>query len=93
MNLYKFSLLLISAVSLISCSSADKEKDPFAPDASDNESSHEAEQTKDQMAQQVAALQSDWDYSTERGPTKWSEISDDYKTCGLGELQSPIDLR
>jgi len=34
-----------------------------------------------------------WTYSGDTGPSRWSALEADYKSCGLGKLQSPIDIR
>ena len=34
-----------------------------------------------------------WSYSGDTGPPRWSALEADYKECGLGKLQSPIDIR
>jgi carbonic anhydrase len=34
-----------------------------------------------------------WDYSGERGPDQWGELSSDYAACRQGQEQSPIELR
>jgi carbonic anhydrase len=34
----------------------------------------------------------DWDYSTERGPEQWGELSPDYVLAAIGRSQSPIDI-
>jgi carbonic anhydrase len=40
------------------------------------------------------ASEAHWSYGKEHGgPAKWSELSPEYATCGLGKLQSPIDIR
>lgn len=33
-----------------------------------------------------------WDYSTDRGPEKWGELSPDYVLAAIGRSQSPIDI-
>jgi carbonic anhydrase len=33
-----------------------------------------------------------WDYSQERGPEKWGELSPDYVLAAIGSSQSPIDI-
>jgi carbonic anhydrase len=33
-----------------------------------------------------------WDYSTERGPEQWGELSPDYVLAAIGRSQSPIDI-
>lgn len=33
-----------------------------------------------------------WDYSGELAPETWGDISDEYKVCKNGQMQSPIDL-
>lgn len=36
---------------------------------------------------------SQWQYSGDKGPENWGELSDDYSICALGVNQSPIDIR
>lgn len=33
-----------------------------------------------------------WSYSGETGPDHWGDLSEPFKTCKLGRMQSPIDL-
>jgi carbonic anhydrase len=33
-----------------------------------------------------------WSYEGERGPEHWGDLSPDYHACGMGRMQSPIDL-
>lgn len=34
-----------------------------------------------------------WGYAGDLGPDRWAELSPDYKLCGQGTRQSPIDIR
>ena len=34
-----------------------------------------------------------WSYQGSTGPANWAGLESDYKSCGLGKLQSPIDIR
>jgi carbonic anhydrase len=34
-----------------------------------------------------------WAYSGPTGPNKWGEIDEQFGTCSLGQVQSPIDIR
>ncbi len=34
-----------------------------------------------------------WSYSGETGPGKWAALESDYSACGIGKMQSPIDIR
>lgn len=34
-----------------------------------------------------------WDYEGKAGAAKWGKLSEDYAVCGLGDRQSPIDIR
>jgi carbonic anhydrase len=34
-----------------------------------------------------------WGYSGSTGPTHWATLEKDFKTCGAGKRQSPIDIR
>lgn len=34
-----------------------------------------------------------WGYVGDNGPAHWGELSPDYRVCGWGQQQSPIDLR
>ena len=34
-----------------------------------------------------------WSYSGHSGPAHWSEMEGEYRSCGLGKLQSPVDIR
>ena len=33
-----------------------------------------------------------WDYDGDNGPDNWDELSRDYRKCGLGQKQSPINI-
>lgn len=33
-----------------------------------------------------------WDYDGREGPSRWASLDKDYATCGVGKLQSPIDI-
>jgi carbonic anhydrase len=35
---------------------------------------------------------SDWDYSGEGAPENWGKLSEEYKLCEIGEMQSPINI-
>lgn len=35
----------------------------------------------------------EWDYEGAKGPAKWASLKKDYSSCGLGQHQSPIDIR
>jgi len=35
---------------------------------------------------------SHWGYAGEVGPNRWGQMSDEFKTCGVGTRQSPIDV-
>lgn len=34
-----------------------------------------------------------WGYAGDLGPDRWAELSPEYRLCGLGTRQSPIDIR
>lgn len=34
-----------------------------------------------------------WDYQGSEGPARWHELNPEFKLCGLGQRQSPIDIR
>lgn len=34
-----------------------------------------------------------WEYEGEHGPGHWGEMKADYHTCGVGTVQSPIDIK
>ena len=34
-----------------------------------------------------------WSYSGDTGPPKWAALESDYSACGVGKMQSPIDIR
>jgi len=40
----------------------------------------------------VASGTAPWSYGGVDGPAHWGQLAGDYKTCGLGKHQSPIDL-
>lgn len=52
--------------------------------------------TSQQSSQDEAKIQDEtkpkWDYSAERGPEKWGELSPDYVLAAIGRSQSPIDI-
>ncbi|MBL4613841.1 MAG: carbonic anhydrase family protein [Magnetovibrio sp.] len=33
-----------------------------------------------------------WGYGGDEGPAKWGDLSPDFKVCGSGKMQSPVDL-
>jgi len=33
-----------------------------------------------------------WSYEGHAGPAHWGELSPEFKTCGMGKMQSPVDL-
>ena len=33
-----------------------------------------------------------WSYEGQEGPTAWSRLSPEYAACGIGKMQSPIDI-
>jgi len=40
-----------------------------------------------------AASEHHWSYSGDTGPAQWAALESDYSACGIGKLQSPIDIR
>ncbi len=45
------------------------------------------------IAASPALASTHWGYGPEHGgPAKWSELDPEFATCGLGKLQSPIDI-
>jgi len=34
-----------------------------------------------------------WSYSGKTGPTHWAELDEQFKACGAGKSQSPVDIR
>jgi carbonic anhydrase len=42
---------------------------------------------------QKSAAHGHWSYQGETGPAHWHELNPEFKQCGLGERQSPIDIR
>ena len=34
-----------------------------------------------------------WSYSGDTGPAQWAALESDYGACGVGKMQSPIDIR
>ena len=39
-----------------------------------------------------AAGEHHWSYSGDTGPAQWATLESDYNACGIGKLQSPIDI-
>ncbi len=44
------------------------------------------------FASQAWAVGSHWEYEGEYGPTKWASMEPNFKTCGIGKRQSPINI-
>lgn len=44
------------------------------------------------FASQAWAVGSHWDYEGEYGPAKWANMEPNFKTCGMGKRQSPINI-
>lgn len=42
---------------------------------------------------QVRAQGEHWSYSGHHGPASWAEVDQEFATCKLGKIQSPIDIR
>jgi len=40
-----------------------------------------------------AAGEHHWSYSGDTGPAQWAALESDYTACGIGKLQSPIDIQ
>jgi carbonic anhydrase len=34
-----------------------------------------------------------WSYSGDTGPAQWAALESDYIACGVGKMQSPIDIQ
>lgn len=41
----------------------------------------------------LAAQSAHWDYAGKTGPDAWPKLSPEYRTCGTGHEQSPMDIR
>jgi carbonic anhydrase len=39
------------------------------------------------------AGQAHWSYSSDGGPAEWARMKPEFATCGIGQRQSPIDIR
>lgn len=52
-----------------------------------------AAETKHAAAAGHAGAKPHWGYGGEGAPEKWSELSPEYRTCGFGMEQTPVDLR
>lgn len=48
---------------------------------------------KDEAAAPPPAPHVHWDYEGKAGAGKWGTLSEEYAVCGIGERQSPIDIR
>lgn len=53
--------------------------------------SRQAGKSQDKHAK--AAGHGHWSYQGETGPQHWHELNPEFKQCGIGERQSPIDIR
>lgn len=54
-------------------------------------STRKAKATKEEAAHHPAEVH--WTYSGKMGAAKWGTLSDKFATCGIGQRQSPIDIR
>ena len=79
-----------------------------AQDASSSEKKHEqvattpshGEEAKEEETGHGAAAEEEekgghgvkWGYEGKTGPSRWAKLSKDYRLCGIGETQSPIDI-
>jgi carbonic anhydrase len=43
-------------------------------------------------APSCAAADANWSYTGPNGPPKWAKLDKSFATCGVGKLQSPIDI-
>ncbi len=64
-------------------------------------SSHGDEEAKEEESGHGAAAEEEekkgghgvrWGYEGKTGPSRWAKLSKDYRLCGIGETQSPIDI-
>lgn len=98
MNLSKILFVLpLSFVLVSGCGSSEKQDTPTpTPKVEIKE-----EAPKTVKSEPVAKMEnksrhpydSDWGYGKDNGPGKWGKLSEDYKICSSGELQSPINLK
>lgn len=56
----------------------------------ENLDTHESESTGDRPRSQVATIP--YGYTGPQAPWRWSDIQEDWKICGTGKKQSPIDI-
>ncbi|MBR9878093.1 MAG: carbonic anhydrase family protein [Gammaproteobacteria bacterium] len=46
-----------------------------------------------QAAMAAAPDEPRWSYTGDTGPAHWADIDDDFRMCGLGHNQSPVDIQ
>ncbi len=94
-----YPIYLIAAsliVTLLTACGSTKDKDtpPATPKVEIKEKTPKALEPEAKIeAKGVHPYDSDWGYEKENGPNIWAQLSDNYKICESGELQSPINLK
>ena len=44
------------------------------------------------FASQAWAVGAHWEYEGEHGPANWASMEPNFKTCGMGKRQSPVNI-
>lgn len=98
MNHLNYCAAVMSLATLLTGCGFTQEKDtpPVTPKVEIKEDAAKTK-TSEPEAKSIAhskhPYDSNWGYNNNNGPDKWADLSDDYKVCGSGELQSPINLK
>lgn len=88
----KLSLALVGLALLTSCGATGESSS--TPESSATVASSSASSSASASAH--ASSESDethWGYEGAISPSRWSELSPEFKTCGTGKEQSPIDIK
>ncbi|MCH8925434.1 MAG: carbonic anhydrase family protein [Proteobacteria bacterium] len=76
--------------------SSEKKRDQVAATPSHGEEAQEEESghgaAVEEEEEEAGGHGIRWGYEGKTGPSRWAKLSKDYRLCGIGETQSPIDI-
>ena len=90
----KLSLTLVGVALLTSCGVTDEDSSPSASSTTFPSSSPSSIIPSNSASAHASSgnHEAHWGYEGAISPSRWSELSPEFKTCGTGKEQSPVDI-